>query len=101
VKELISRFPDREEYIVSTSDFNKVKDRLVRLQGLNRQLARTSPDSPGENKRPTLKRRPDGQDPTTTPPDQTGTEKDKQGSQQDPQKQGEQKEKPTLKRRNP
>jgi predicted Zn-dependent protease len=101
VKELISRFPSREEYIVSTSDFNKVKDRLIRLQGLNRQLVRNS-DSPGEtqNRRPTLKRRPEGQDPTTTtPPDQTGG--DKQGTQQESQKSGEQKEKPTLKRKNP
>jgi len=96
VKELITRFPDREEYIVSTSDFNKVKERLLRLQGVSKRLERTG-QSPEEQRRPTLKRRPEGQDQTTTPPTETGTE---QQSQQE-QKEAEQKEKPTLKRRNP
>jgi predicted Zn-dependent protease len=92
VKDLISRFPDREEYIVSTSDFAKAKDRLVRLQGLSRRLDQLG-QAPGEQRRPTLKRRPEGQDQTTT---DTSTGKE-QGTEQSEQ----QKEKPTLKRRNP
>lgn len=92
VKDLISRFPDREEYIVSTSDFAKAKDRLLRLQGLSRRLDQLG-QAPGEQRRPTLKRRPEGQDQTTT---DTSTGKE-QGTEQSEQ----QKEKPTLKRRNP
>jgi len=94
VKDLISRFPDREEYIVSTSDFAKAKDRLARLQGLSRRLDQRG-QAPGEQRRPTLKRRPEGQDQTTTD-SSSGKETD-----QTEQKPSEQKEKPTLKRRNP
>lgn len=63
---LVSRFPEREEYVMSTSEFQKVKARLLKLSNAR---ATTSPDfddstTPG---RPTLKRRaPETDDSTTT-----------------------------------
>ena len=82
VKELIARFPERDEYVVSTSEFNKVKSRLLALTNarvINGDGSRDSGPHP-----PKLKRRKDddqngGATPTTT------TEQPK--------------DKPTLKRR--
>ena len=84
-KALVSRFPEREEYVVSTSEFQRVKNRLLRLSNskvsTSGDLAGSGSDS-GE-RRPTLKRRQpaadDGTQPTAQPKD----------------------ERPTLKRSNP
>ncbi len=64
---LIARFPEREEYIISTSEFQRVKEKLLRQTNAK---AMTQIDYDGEEDgRPTLKRRqpePDSTD-TTTP----------------------------------
>ncbi len=65
---LVARFPDRDEYIVSTSEFQRVKARLLRLSNAR---ATTAGDISGRDDgapgRPTLKRRqPQGEDSTGT-----------------------------------
>ena len=75
---LAARFPEKEEYVISSSEFQRVKGRLLRLSNArvvsNGAIAASDDGTPG---RPTLKRRqstPD--DPsttTTTNPD--GTQK--------------------------
>jgi len=68
---LVSRFPEREEYVVSTSEFQRVKGRLLRLSNAKAStagdIAGTGED--GQPRRPTLKRRqpaPDAGTPTGT-----------------------------------
>jgi len=65
---LAARFPEKEEYVISSSEFQRVKGRLLRLSNArvvsNGAIAASDDGTPG---RPTLKRRqstPD--DPTTT-----------------------------------
>jgi predicted Zn-dependent protease len=73
---LVARFPDKEEYVLSTSEFQRVKGRLLRLS--NARASTAGDIGPGEDGapagRPTLKRRspsadepvnPDGQTPPT------------------------------------
>jgi predicted Zn-dependent protease len=72
---LAARFPEREEYVISSSEFQRVKNRLLRLSNArvtnNGAIAASDDDTPG---RPTLKRRqPTPDDSTTTNPD--GTQK--------------------------
>ena len=60
---LISRFPERDEYVISSSEFQRVKARLLRLSNAR---ATTSVDlDESGNTRPTLKRR-------SPDPDDTG-----------------------------
>ncbi|HKP71993.1 MAG TPA: M48 family metallopeptidase [Pyrinomonadaceae bacterium] len=66
---LVARFPEREEYVLSTSEFQRVKGRLLRLSNSKASTAGdiaggTSGD--GQSRRPTLKRRSPGTDGTTT-----------------------------------
>jgi predicted Zn-dependent protease len=70
---LVARFPEREEYVVSTSEFQRVKARLMRLSNAR---ATTAGDLSGKDRddgapgRPTLKRRqPEGD--STSPSDST------------------------------
>ena len=70
---LAARFPEREEYVISSSEFNRVKNRLLRLSNArvtnNGVIAGSDDGTPG---RPTLKRRqPTPDDATTTAPDGT------------------------------
>jgi predicted Zn-dependent protease len=78
---LAARFPEHEEYVISSSEFQRVKGRLLRLS--NARASSTGDISGGENGppgRPTLKRRqPTPDDSTTTP---TGTDQ-KPGEKQD------------------
>jgi predicted Zn-dependent protease len=75
---LVARFPEREEYTVSSSEFQRVKARLLRLSNAKATTAgNLSNDDNGPTGRPTLKRRqptaPDGSTGTpdgTTPSDQ-------------------------------
>jgi predicted Zn-dependent protease len=55
VSQLVARFPEREEYVVTTSEFDRVKARLISLTATPERLG-----APGETgpRRPTLKRRP-------------------------------------------
>jgi predicted Zn-dependent protease len=75
---LVARFPEREEYTISTSEFQKVKARLLRMS--NAKVSTAGDIAAGEDGtpgRPTLKRRqpppPDGatgtSDSGTTPSD--------------------------------
>jgi len=72
---LAARFPEREEYVISSSEFQRVKNRLLRLSNARASstgvIAASDDGTPG---RPTLKRRqPTPDDSTTTNPD--GTQK--------------------------
>jgi beta-barrel assembly-enhancing protease len=65
---LAARFPEREEYVISSSEFQRVKNRLLRLSNARASstgaIASSDDGTPG---RPTLKRRqPTPDDPTTT-----------------------------------
>jgi predicted Zn-dependent protease len=70
---LAARFPERDEYVISTSEFQRVKGRLLRLSNARASsagaIAGAEDGTPG---RPTLKRRnPTPDDSTTTNPDGT------------------------------
>lgn len=82
VKNLVARFPDRDEYVITTSEFSKVKNRLLALT--NARAGVDASGRPGDSgqKRPTLKRRKEGDDPSQTQPQEDAP-----------------KDKPTLKRR--
>src|SRR6266478_10018757 len=72
---LAARFPEREEYVISSSEFQRVKNRLLRLSNARVSssgvIAGSDDGTPG---RPTLKRRqPTPDDSTTTAPN--GTQK--------------------------
>src|SRR5437773_5930907 len=72
---LAARFPEREEYIISSSEFQRVKNRLLRLSNArvsaSGAIASSDDGTPG---RPTLKRRqPTPDESTTTPPHGTQT----------------------------
>src|SRR4051812_45962423 len=65
---LAARFPEREEYVISSSEFQRVKNRLLRLSNARASstgaIASSDDGTPG---RPTLKRRQSGSDdPSTT-----------------------------------
>jgi Zn-dependent protease with chaperone function len=81
---LISRFPEREEYVISSSEFQRVKARLLRLSNA-RASATVDLDENG-NTRPTLKRRSpepeEGDTPKDTPPTLKKGSEDKPASDQ-------------------
>ena len=81
---LVARFPDREEYVLSTSEFQRVKSRLLRLSNSRATTAGDLVDSDGTTPgRPTLKRRqPAPDDPATTTDDQKTTEEKTDGPPQ-------------------
>jgi predicted Zn-dependent protease len=66
---LVARFPEKEEYVLSTSEFQRVKAHLLRLS--NAKAGVTSDIDDTENGRPTLKRRQPDAD-STTPDDGAG-----------------------------
>ena len=68
---LAARFPERDEYVISSSEFQRVRGRLLRLSNARATstglIAGSEDGTPG---RPTLKRRqPTPDDSTTTTPD--------------------------------
>ena len=69
---LAARFPDREEYVISSSEFQRVRNRLLRLSNArassNGVIAGSDDGTPG---RPTLKRRQPTPDDSTTAPGST------------------------------
>lgn len=86
-RQLVARFPDKEEYVLSTSEFQRVKNRLLRLS--NARASSAGDIAPGEDGapgRPTLKRRSPSADDTGTPADPAATPEKKD-------------DKPQLKRR--
>lgn len=82
--ELVSRFPDKQEYIISTSEFQRVKEHLLRIS--NAGVVDPDEIDPIEEGRPTLKRRQPEAD-STSPSDSSEPAKDTTGP-------------PKLKRRN-
>src|SRR5438874_4997531 len=76
---LAARFPEREEYVISSSEFQRVKNRLLRLSNARASSAGTiSGDDNGTSGRPTLKRRqPTPDDSTTTTDGTTPKQSDK------------------------
>jgi beta-barrel assembly-enhancing protease len=71
-RSLVARFPEKEEYVENTSEFQRVKARLMRLS--NAKSSTAGDIAPGDNGapgRPTLKRRSPSADDTTSPGDQT------------------------------
>src|SRR6185312_15049413 len=65
---LAARFPEHEEYVISSSEFQRVKGRLLRLS--NARASSAGDLSNGENGptgKPTLKRRQPSPDETTAP----------------------------------
>jgi peptidase M48-like protein len=68
---LAARFPEREEYVISSSEFQRVRNRMLRLSNArvtNGVIASGDDGTPG---RPTLKRRQPTDDSNTTNPDGT------------------------------
>ncbi len=68
---LVARFPEREEYAISTSEFQKVKGRLMRMSNAKASTAgNIAADDNSAPGRPTLKRRqpppPEGTSDSTT-----------------------------------
>jgi len=67
---LLARFPEHDEYVISTSEFQRVKARLLRLSNARASTAGALPGSDeGPPGRPTLKRRQPTPDDSTTNPD--------------------------------
>jgi predicted Zn-dependent protease len=67
---LAARFPEHEEYVISTSEFQRVKARLLRLSNARASTAGALPGADeGAPGRPTLKRRQPTPDDTTTTQD--------------------------------
>jgi len=73
VRNLLARFPERNEYIVNTSDFDKVKSRLAVVTH-TRRLG----DKDTGPKRPTLKRGKSSDDPNNPNPDPNSNDKSTQ-----------------------
>jgi beta-barrel assembly-enhancing protease len=82
VSALVARFPNKEEYEISSSEFNNVKSRLISINAGRRQ-------EEDRNGRPTLKRRPAS----------TGSATNSGGSDDGSEQESEKTERPTLKRR--
>ncbi|MCS6874245.1 MAG: M48 family metallopeptidase [Pyrinomonadaceae bacterium] len=65
---LVARFPEKQEYIISTSEYQRVKERLMRMTNVKALVAS---DGQQEDTRPTLKRRqpePDDAEKNDSPP---------------------------------
>ncbi len=91
VNALVARFPDKEEYVVTTSEFDRVKGHLVSITNTPDRSGSPGVDD-GQPRRPTLKRRQPTDTPTTTPDPMDPTTVD-------PNTQPEPQNRPTLERR--
>ncbi len=61
---LVSRFPDKDEYVISTSEFQRVKSHLLKLTNAKAGIVTDFDEE--DNARPTLKKRqPDAAEPDT------------------------------------
>jgi len=74
---LAARFPEHDEYVISSSEFQRVKARLLRLSNARASStgAIAAGDEGGAPGRPTLKRRSPTPDDTTTTTTDDGTQK--------------------------
>ncbi|MEO6655905.1 MAG: M48 family metallopeptidase [Pyrinomonadaceae bacterium] len=63
--QLVARFPEKEEYVISTSEFQRVKSHLLKLT--NAKAGVTTDFDQADDSKPTLKKRqPDSTDPVGT-----------------------------------
>jgi predicted Zn-dependent protease len=70
---LAARFPEHDEYVISTSEFQRVKAKLLRLSNARASTAGALPSGDdGAPGRPTLKRRQPTPDDSNTNPDGSG-----------------------------
>ena len=70
--QLVSRFPEKEEYVISTSEFQRVKSHLFKIS--NAKAGVTTDYDQNDDARPTLKKRqPDANDPASTSGDSSST----------------------------
>src|SRR5215204_347165 len=76
---LVARFPEKDEYVISTSEFQRVKAHLLRLS--NAKAGITSDVDDTESSKPTLKRRQPDSDSSTTPSDDSTTPETKEKPQ--------------------
>jgi predicted Zn-dependent protease len=78
---LVARFPEKDEYVISTSEFQRVKAHLMRLS--NAKAGVTSDIDDTESSKPTLKRRQpsDTENTTTDPATNTPTDDTKERPQ--------------------
>ena len=67
---LVARFPEKEEYLITTSDFQRVKDHLMRFSNAKAGVT-TDIDDSSPNGKPTLKRRQPDADSTNPASDST------------------------------
>jgi len=73
---LIARFPAREEYVMTTSEFQRVRGRLFRMSNARVTTAGDiAPGTDGTPGRPTLKRRQPAPDDSTSQPSNTNDTK--------------------------
>jgi predicted Zn-dependent protease len=77
---LVARFPEKEEYIISTSEFQRVKAHLLKLS--NAKAGVTADYDDQDNSKPTLKRR---QPESTDAPDSTNQKGESSSSDKPPQ----------------
>lgn len=77
VNALISRFPDKSEYTINTSEFTQVKNRLISMTNAKSIGGRGGAVSEAEAKRPTLKKRQPGAPEGTDAGTGTGQTEDK------------------------
>jgi hypothetical protein len=72
---LVARFPEKEEYVISTSEFQRVKSYLMKISNAKASITADTDDP--ENSRPTLKKRqPDNpDDPSDTPGESSSSDK--------------------------
>jgi beta-barrel assembly-enhancing protease len=97
VGNLVARFPDKQEYEISSSEFDNVKSRLISINAQRRP-------ADGRNGRPTLKRRPvpasDDGGSTEQPSDRPTLKRgDSSGATDGSGQESEKTERPILKRR--
>jgi beta-barrel assembly-enhancing protease len=78
--QLVARFSEKEEYVISTSEFNRVKAHLLRIT--NAKAGVTSDIDESDSGKPTLKRRSPEQDSTDT---DSSSSKDSSSSDGPPQ----------------
>jgi predicted Zn-dependent protease len=77
---LVARFPEKEEYVISTSEFQRVKAHLLKVSNAKANVTADYDDQ--DNSKPTLKRR---QPESTDAPDSTSTTGESSSSDKPPQ----------------
>jgi hypothetical protein len=82
--DLAGRFPEKEEYVLSTSEFQRVKNHLLRLSNAKATVTGDI-DNSEESGKPTLRRRQPTPDDSTTTPSNTSSDKTDDKDKERPQ----------------